>query len=163
MTPLDGTTCRRPSSCPSGWSTTRAGSIPGQFAGLMGPRRDPWFIEASPFDPTAYGAYPEYEFDHQERPVDADGARRSRSPSLTLPEGLDRHAARRAGSTCSTSSIAQRARPRTRAAAGRFDRHRQAAVSLLTDPQVRRAFDVDGRRRRDCSTATAATPSAGRC
>ena len=41
--------------------------IPGQFAGLMGPRRDPWFIEASPFDPTGYGAYPAFEFDHQER------------------------------------------------------------------------------------------------
>ena len=42
--------------------------IPGQFAGEMGPQRDPWFIEASPFDPNAYGAYPEYEFDHQQRP-----------------------------------------------------------------------------------------------
>src|SRR6185436_6637018 len=35
--------------------------IPGQFAGEMGPRRDPWFIEAAPFDPAAYGAYPEFE------------------------------------------------------------------------------------------------------
>ncbi len=42
--------------------------IPGQFAGIMGSQRDPWFIEASPFDPLAYGAYPEYEFDHQQRP-----------------------------------------------------------------------------------------------
>ncbi len=41
--------------------------IPGQFAGIMGARRDPWFIEAAPFDPAAYGAFPEYEFDHQER------------------------------------------------------------------------------------------------
>src|SRR5262249_34196689 len=41
--------------------------IPGQFGGQMGPHRDPWFIDASPFDPTAYGAYPEYEFDHQQR------------------------------------------------------------------------------------------------
>ena len=48
--------------------------IPGQFAGMMGPRRDPWFIEASPFDPTAYGAFPEYEFDHQERPRQGDAA-----------------------------------------------------------------------------------------
>src|SRR5262245_29610189 len=43
--------------------------IPGQFGGTMGSRRDPWFIEASPFDPTAYGAYPTFGFDHQERAV----------------------------------------------------------------------------------------------
>src|SRR5689334_10328855 len=42
--------------------------IPGQFAGLMGGHRDPWFIEASAYEPRAYGAYPGYEFDHQERP-----------------------------------------------------------------------------------------------
>ena len=30
-------------------------------------RHEPWFIDASPFDPTAYGAYPEFEFDHQDR------------------------------------------------------------------------------------------------
>src|SRR4051794_5151503 len=34
--------------------------IPGQFGGIMGRHRDPWFIEASPFDSLAYGAYPEY-------------------------------------------------------------------------------------------------------
>ncbi len=42
--------------------------IPGQLAGVMGPARDPMLIEASPFDPKAYGGYPEYEFDHEERP-----------------------------------------------------------------------------------------------
>ena len=41
--------------------------IPGQFAGVMGHARDPWFLEASAFEPRAYGAFPEYEFDHQER------------------------------------------------------------------------------------------------
>src|SRR5437588_560584 len=33
--------------------------IPGPFAGLMGHQRNPWLIEASPYDPTAYGAYPQ--------------------------------------------------------------------------------------------------------
>src|SRR5688500_8914092 len=41
--------------------------IPGQFAGQMGSHRDPWFIEASPFHNTSYGAFPTYKFDHQER------------------------------------------------------------------------------------------------
>ena len=36
--------------------------IPGQFGGQMGNRRDPWFIEASPFNAKSYGAYPDYEF-----------------------------------------------------------------------------------------------------
>src|SRR5689334_22976603 len=57
--------------------------IPGQFGGLMGERRDPWFIEASPFDPLAYGAYPEYEFDHQERPHPAP-RRRFQAPNISL-------------------------------------------------------------------------------
>ena len=35
--------------------------IPGQFAGQMGHRHDPWFIEASPFNAGSYGAYPDYE------------------------------------------------------------------------------------------------------
>src|SRR5947199_172348 len=61
--------------------------LPGQFAGPMGPRHDPWFVEASPFDPTAYGAYPEYEFDHQERPRTPRRVR-FQVPDLTLPEGL---------------------------------------------------------------------------
>src|SRR5207244_1364455 len=43
--------------------------IPGQFAGMMGPLREPWFIEASPFEPRAYGAFPLFEFDHQQRPL----------------------------------------------------------------------------------------------
>ena len=53
----------------------------------MGRKRDPWFIEASPFDPKAYGAYPEYEFDHQERKT-IPKAKRFQAPALSLPEGL---------------------------------------------------------------------------
>src|SRR6185503_8045498 len=61
--------------------------IPGQFAGIMGRARDPWFIEASAFEPRAYGAYPEYEFDHQERPHEAKRSQ-FQAPSLTLPHGI---------------------------------------------------------------------------
>src|SRR5438874_8180391 len=41
--------------------------VPGQFGGLMGRGRDPWFLEMSPYEPKAYGAFPEDEFDHLER------------------------------------------------------------------------------------------------
>ena len=61
--------------------------IPGQFAGQMGSRREPWFIDASPFDPTAYGAYPEFEFDHQDRSR-TPRRKRFQVPELTLPEGF---------------------------------------------------------------------------
>lgn len=114
--------------------------IPGQFAGAMGPRRDPWFVEASPFDPTAYGAFPEYEFDHQDRPR-TSARQQFHVPDLTLPEGLGggrlegrlgllaRLDRQRAGLDASAPTVA-------------FDARRQAAVSLLTDAKVRRAFDV---------------------
>lgn len=61
--------------------------IPGQFGGQMGNRRDPWFIEASPYDPAGYGAYPTYGFDHQQRPHDPT-KKRFQAPNLTLPDGF---------------------------------------------------------------------------
>src|SRR5262249_48820175 len=60
---------------------------PGQFAGRMGPARNPWFIEASPSAPRGYGAYPEYGFDHQERPGRPED-KAFQAPSLSLPEGV---------------------------------------------------------------------------
>jgi hypothetical protein len=114
--------------------------LPGQFAGSMGPRRDPWFIEASPFDPAAYGAYPEYEFDHQDRPR-TSRRDRFRVPDLTLPEGLGEG---RLGARLDLLARLdlQRANLDRTAQLGRFDDRRQAAVSLLTDAKVRRSFDV---------------------
>src|SRR5262249_48697713 len=58
--------------------------IPGPFAGVMGHTRNPWLIEASPFNPRAYGAFPEYEFDHQERPIPAPRTTFV-VPNLSLP------------------------------------------------------------------------------
>ena len=114
--------------------------IPGQFGGIMGARRDPWFIEASPFAPLAYGAYPEYNFDHQDRP-NTPNRKRFQVPDLTLPEGL--------GGGRLTDRLGllahldrQRADLDRAANVGRFDSRRQAAVSLLTDAKVHRAFDL---------------------
>jgi Protein of unknown function (DUF1501) len=114
--------------------------IPGQFAGLMGRQRDPWFLEGSKFEPKAYGAYPEYEFDHQQRPF-----KPLRSafeiPDLTLPQGID-------GTRLTTrldllhGIDEQRAGLDSGASLAGLDRHRQAAVSLLMEPRIRRAFDI---------------------
>jgi hypothetical protein len=114
--------------------------IPGQFAGVMGPQRDPWFIEASPFDALAYGAYPEYEFDHQQRPHPPGKHRVFEAPNLALPEGLG--AGRLGDRLGLLRLIDQQRRELESAASLGFDRQRQAAVSLLTTSRVRQAFDV---------------------
>ena len=113
--------------------------IPGQFAGQMGPSRDPWFIEASPFHNRSYGAFPEYAFDHQER-GDPD-ERVFQAPSLSLPHGLtEGKLVRRVDLLASLEQ--QRRELDAHAHVQSFDRYRQGAVSLLVDPQVKGALDV---------------------
>jgi hypothetical protein len=114
--------------------------IPGPFAGLMGTQRDPWVIEASPYEPAAYGAYPEFEFDHQQRPLPAK-KRVFQAPSLALPEGLG--PGRFVDRLDLLKLVDHQRRGLERAASvENFDRFRQGAVSLLAEPKVRSAFDV---------------------
>jgi uncharacterized protein (DUF1501 family) len=115
--------------------------IPGQFAGVMGRHRDPWFLEASGFDPKAYGAYPGYEFDHQQRPYEPR-RKRFAVPDLSLPEGVD---GERFGGRLGVLAAIDAQRNGLDAAAGAagLDRGRSDAVALLTSTRVRRAFDLD--------------------
>jgi hypothetical protein len=78
--------------------------IPGPFAGMMGPQRDPWVIEALPYEPVAYGAYPAYEFDHQQRPLPAK-KRVFKAPNLSLPEGLSANGFDRRRVYCNQSTV----------------------------------------------------------
>jgi hypothetical protein len=113
--------------------------IPGQFGGQMGPLRDPWFIEASPYHATSYGAFPQFKFDHQERGHTDD--RVFQAPSLSLPQGID--PLRLSGRTSLLTTLQHQREELDRTAqAGDFDRLRQRAISLLTDPQVKHALDV---------------------
>ncbi len=114
--------------------------IPGQHAGIMGRQRDPWFIEASPFEPRAYGAFPQYTFDHQERPLPT-ATKVFQAPSLSLPEGIaqNRFDDRL---TLLRRLDEQRAALERNADAGRFGSFHTGAVSLLTQARVRQAFDV---------------------
>lgn len=114
--------------------------IPGQFAGQLGRLREPWFIEASPYDPTAYGAYPQYEFDHQERKR-APREKVFQAPSLSLPEGF---AAGRLAKRLHLLRCLDRQRSQLEQFADveQFDQYRQTAVSLLTDARIRQALDV---------------------
>jgi len=112
--------------------------LPGQFAGMMGRQRDPWFMEASKFEPKAYGAYPEYEFDHQQRPFKPI-RKEFEIPDLSLPQGID---GMRLSSRLDMLRTIDEQRAGLESGASGIDRHRQAAVSLLMDANVRRAFDI---------------------
>src|SRR5207249_1998980 len=62
--------------------------IPGQFAGLLGARWDPHFIEASPYRPRIYGAYPEYAFTMQPEAPNVEDRSPFQAPNLNLPAGV---------------------------------------------------------------------------
>ncbi len=114
--------------------------IPGQFAGQMGRQHEPWFLEASKFEPRAYGAFPEYEFDHQERSYKP--LRTSfEIPDLTLPQTIND--ARLASRLDLLKHIDDQRHALDKGAATEgLDHYRQAAVSMLTDARVRKAFDI---------------------
>jgi hypothetical protein len=111
-------------------------SIPGQFGGQMGAACDPWFIEASPYRPRIYGAYPEYAFTMAPEAAHVADASEFRAPSLTLPTAVtprDLNERRR---------LLQAVEQQRPVPARLFDRNRNLAHALLSDPGVRWAFDV---------------------
>jgi hypothetical protein len=114
--------------------------IPGQLAGAMGAKWDPWLIPASPYNPDSYGAYPEYGF-HFERGNENPKSWKFEAPSLTLPEGLTRS---RFDKRLDLLTLVDRQVRdlESQAELARFDRHRQQAIALLADHKVRRALDV---------------------
>ena len=113
--------------------------IPGQFAGRLGDHNNPWFIEASPYHKTSYGAFPQFQFDHQERGNKDE--RKFQAPSLELPHGLGMRRLR--GQLDLLQSLSsQRAELDRFAQTESFDRFRQGAISLLTDKKVHEALDV---------------------
>jgi hypothetical protein len=122
------------------WS---GGVIPGAYGGLMGAHRDPFFIEASPYgNPFWRGAYPEYTFPNQsKKPPKSPDARVYQAPNLSLPHGLT--STRFQGRLGLLGVIDEQRRQLERSAETEsYDRHRQSAISLLTEPQVQHAFDV---------------------
>jgi hypothetical protein len=106
----------------------------------MGRHRDPWVIETAPYDPTAYGAFPEYGFDHQKRPHKSK-EKTFKAPNLSLPQGLS---IGRLGDRLSLlKHIDTQRRDMERVAGAKsFDRFRQGAISVLTRAKVRQAIDV---------------------
>lgn len=113
--------------------------IPGQDAGEMGARHDPWIFESSPFHNTSYGAYPEFGFDHQRR--GKPDPRVFEAPHLTLPEGLGMREVNGRLKLLQTLQEQRSVLDRS-AEMEQFDRLRQDALSLLTESKVHQALDV---------------------
>lgn len=117
-------------------------TIPGQFAGEMGPRYDPWFIEASQYRDGQYihGAFPEYGFQrwegHKTPPSYQYEAPRIELAHDLLPDRLN----------CRNrllDSLDHQKRHLDRAAnSGEFDRYRETATCMLLDGRVHKALDV---------------------
>ena len=115
-------------------------SIPGQLAGIMGASRDPMFLQFCPFDASVYGAYPEYAFHH------STGRKKMdqfvfQAPNLQLPAGVDDARFRRRVDLLASIGR-QQGRLEHTAENEDYDRHRQRAVSLLSDRSTQQAFDV---------------------
>lgn len=117
-------------------------TIPGQFAGEMGWKHDPWFIEASQYKDTRYvhGAFPEYGFQRWEGPTNPPNYV-FEAPRLELPQGVLRD---RLASRLNLMRTIDHQRQHLDRAAGirEFDRLRQGAISLLMNGGVHRALDV---------------------
>lgn len=112
--------------------------IPGQFAGELGHRHDPWLIQASNNCP-GYGACPDC-IDHQRRPHEHVGTPVFQPPVLRLPEGLDQ--ARIESRRGLLDLVENQQRRFDQTTVTDLDQHRQSAMNLLTSSRVRSAFDL---------------------
>ena len=117
-------------------------TIPGQFAGEMGPKFEPWFIEASQYRDTKYihGAFPEYGFQRQKGRMNPPDYR-FEAPKIELAAHMLRDQFQ---SRLQLLETIQRQRKSLDQSADvlEFDRHRQTAVSMLLEGRVHRALDV---------------------
>jgi hypothetical protein len=114
--------------------------IPGQFGGMMGSSRDPFFVSACRFNAETYGAWPEYGF-HHERGVENPGGFVFQAPNLSVPEGFDQGIVSRRLDLLRFIERQQRDLQRL-AETESFDRYRQSAISMLSGGRLRHAFDV---------------------
>ncbi len=117
-------------------------TIPGQFAGEMGAKHEPWFIEASQYRDSSYihGAFPEYGFQRQKGHATPPGYR-FEAPRIELADGMlrDQFQSR---VRLLNSIQEQRQQLDQTAQVRELDRYQQTAVSMLMEGQVHRALNV---------------------
>jgi len=114
--------------------------VPGQFAGVMGAHRNPLFLEFCRFNSTAYGAYPTYGFHHAKGRMTTDDFV-FQAPHLALPASVDGNRFQSRLELLSSINAQRTALDRS-GETEKFDRYREKAISLLSDPRTQRLFDV---------------------
>ena len=114
--------------------------IPGQFAGQMGSRRDPYFLDCCRFNPQSYGAWPQYGFSHQRGAENPQGFLFD-TPSLSLPDGFNQQRLGHRVDLLADIERQQRELDQL-ASVESLDRFRQRAISMLSDGQMKDVFDV---------------------
>jgi hypothetical protein len=123
---------------------SNTGVYPGQFAGMLGAKHEPWFIDTTD-KPHAYhaysGAFPKYLFNLHKGELSDKDSWRFEVANIALPEGITDARYRGRQSLLEVVEGQQRRLEQT-AAVAKFDQVRQSAVSLLSSAEVRYAFDV---------------------
>ena len=130
----------------------RSNLVPGQTAGMMGAKHDPWVVNATARclgnGYNTRGACPDcFEFITYNHPHRHEATPLFETPRLELPADIGEQ--RFGGRLDLLAEIdRQRADLERVAAVTELDRNRQRATALLADPKTRRAFDV-----RNCDPA----------
>jgi hypothetical protein len=124
-------------------SINEAGRVrPGQFAGRLGARFEAWHLDVAAPCPLGNGACPDcFRFDPTDLPFRHAADTIFETPTLTLPEGGPARLSSRLGLL---EHVEQQQRDLERVALlAKLDQHRQQAISVLANPLVRAAFDVE--------------------
>lgn len=122
-------------------SVNEAGKVrPGQYAGRLGPRYEAWHMQIAAQCALGNGACPNcFRFDGT--PFRHESSTIYDTPMLTLPDGGSARLNGRLGLLAQIE--AQLRQLETKAEFDSLDRYRRQAVSVLAEPSVRRAFDVE--------------------
>lgn len=113
---------------------------PGQYAGKLGPKYETWHVDIAAPCALGNGACP-HCFRHDDDHFEHGSPTVFDTPMLTLPDGGSLRLNSRVGLLAEVER--QQRRLEQTADASRLDEHRRQALSVLADPQTRRAFDVE--------------------
>ena len=111
---------------------------PGQYAGMMGKKWEAWHIDVAARCPMGNGACPDC-FRFEGTPFEHSAQSIFTTPTLTLPEGGQT----RFRGRLDFLDFIQGQQVQLERQTDKLDQHRRQAVSVLTDPNVRAAFDVE--------------------
>ena len=115
-------------------------TLPGQFAGVMGSRRDPYFLNCCKYNAQSYGAWPKFGFHHQRGEENPSGYS-FMTPSLELGAGVTRDRLHQRAHLLQSIERQQRDLANL-AEVESFDRFQERAIAMLNDSKMKGVFDV---------------------